>query len=160
MAAGVLAAHALAYRITGTPAGSVHGYLDHAPQVLLVLAALGLVFAGFTARLRVLAAWPFPVAALAAFVAQEHVEQLGHTGRLPWLLLTPAFLVGVLLQVPVALLTWWVARRLLAILGESRALQPALSRVLLAPAARPGVAARPAVVVAPRGRGPPLLRDP
>ena len=38
-AAGILVAHALAYRLTGTAPGPVHGYLEHGPQVLCVLAA-------------------------------------------------------------------------------------------------------------------------
>lgn len=160
MAAGVLAAHALAYRLTSTQAGSVHGYLDHAPQVLLVLLVLGVALAGVAARLRVLAAWPFPLTALAAFGVQEHVEQLVHTGRWPWLLGSSAFLVGLLLQVPVALLSWWLARRLLAALVEPRELRPMLPRLLLAPALRPVVVARAALAVAPPGRGPPFLRRP
>jgi hypothetical protein len=160
MAAGVLAAHALAYRITGTGPGGVHGYLEHAPQVLLVLTALGLLVAGFAARLRVLSAWPFPVVAVATFVAQEHLERVAHTGHLPWLLLSAPFLVGLVLQVPFALLAWWLARRLLALLREPRAAQPVLPRLLLPPVVLPATPMRAAVVATHRGRAPPLLRDP
>ena len=40
---GILAAHELAYRLTATRGGSIHEYLAHAPQLLAVLASLGLV---------------------------------------------------------------------------------------------------------------------
>ena len=75
MAAGVLVAHALAYRLTGTAPGPFHAYLDHSPQLLLVLAVAGLAFGGLAARLRIPAASSFPVAALATFVVQEHGER-------------------------------------------------------------------------------------
>jgi hypothetical protein len=157
VAGGVLAAHALAYRLTGTPTGPLHDYLDHAPQVLLVAALAGLA-AGLAARRSTVAAWPFPVAALAAFAAQEHAERLLHTGDVPWIVLTPVFLVGLLLQVPVALAVWLLARWLLRALVVGPARRPRLPRHLLAlPAPRAlDVRAVPARVLP--GRGPPLLR--
>ena len=157
MAAGVLVAHVLAYRLTGTAPGPLHAYLDHSPQLLLVLAVVGLAFGGLAARLRIPAAWPFPVAALATFVVQEHVERFVHGGDVPWLLNSRVFLVGLLLQLPVALLAWALARRLLVALAESRLRRPRVPRILLE-LARPTTRCVPGVATAAqRGRGPPLL---
>ena len=157
MAAGVLVAHVLAYRLTGTAPGPLHAYLEHSPQLLLVLAIAGLAFGGLAARLRIPAAWPFPVAALATFVVQEHVERFAHGGDVPWLLDSRVFLAGLFLQLPVALVAWALARRLLVVLAGSRPRRSSVPRILLelaTPAARfvPGVA-----TAAHRGRGPPLL---
>jgi hypothetical protein len=49
-AAGVLATHALAYRLTGTHPGPVHEYLAHVPQVVFVLASLAVVGLAFQER--------------------------------------------------------------------------------------------------------------
>ena len=155
--AGVLVAHALAYRLTGTGAGPLHAYLDHSPQLLLVLAVAGLALGALAARLRSPAAWPFPVAALATFAVQEHVERLAHTGEVPWLLDSRVFLVGLLLQLPVAVLVWALARRLLGALAEPRVGRPRLPRILLL-ISLPRALLVPAVAAAsPRGRSPPLL---
>lgn len=157
MATGVLAAHALAYKLTDTSPGPLHGYLDHGPQLLLVMAVASMALGGLASRLRVPAAWPFPVVALATFVVQEHVERFAHGGELPWLLDSRVFLVGLLLQLPVALLAWAVAHRLLVALAEPRALRPRVPRILLELVA-PQAGVMPAVAVAtPRGRGPPRL---
>jgi hypothetical protein len=155
-AAGVLLAHALAYRLTGTPAGPLHDYLDHAPQVVLVAALVGLA-AGLGARRSSVAAWPFAVAAVATFAVQEHAERLLHTGELPWLLTSPVFLVGLLLQIPVAVVVWWLAGRLLQALViecERRPRLPGHLFDVIAPTAS-AVASRP--VLAPPARGPPSL---
>ena len=111
-AAGILAAHALAYALTGTEPGAMHGYLAHAPQVVAVLATIGLV--GLALQERGVGRRSFASFALLAplgFACQEHLERLAHTGELPWLLTTPSFLVGLALQVPVALACVAVARR-------------------------------------------------
>ena len=42
-AAGVLATHGVAYRLTGASPGPVHDYLTHVPQALVVLGSLALV---------------------------------------------------------------------------------------------------------------------
>jgi hypothetical protein len=158
--AGVLTGHALAYRLTGTPTDAVHGYLDHAPQVVLILALVAPLLAR-RARWGAFALWPFPSAGVATFVIQEHVERVVHSGQVPWLLASPAFLVGVLLQVPVAVVVWALARRLLAVLVEAlparRRLLPrlVLDVVLPAPFDVRAVAAAPLP-----GRGPPFLRTP
>jgi hypothetical protein len=157
IAAGVLLTHALAYRLTGTPTGPLHDYLDHAPQVLLVAALVGLA-AGLGGRRSSVAAWPFPVAALATLVVQEHAERLAHTGELPWLLASPVFLVALLLQVPVALVVWALARRLLWALVIEGARRPGLPRHFLDAAAPGAHAVRGLPLLAAPARGPPLLR--
>jgi hypothetical protein len=159
VAGGVLVAHALAYRLTATPTEPLHGYLDHSPQVLLVAGLIGLAVGLATHRASV-AAWPFAVAAPAAFAVQEHTERLLHTGELPWLLTSPVFLVGLILQIPVALLVWVLARRLVQALLLAPARRPRLPRHLLDVLVPSAVVGRSAPVLARRSRGPPLLRRP
>ena len=111
-AAGLLATHALAYELTGTSAGRLHGYLAHAPQVVGVLATLSLVGLAFQQRsVGRLSAWSYALLAPFGFACQEHLERLVHTGELPWLLTSPAFLLGLAMQVPLALACVLVARR-------------------------------------------------
>src|SRR6478735_230186 len=57
---------------------------------------------------------PLPLATLGigAFVAQEHVERLIHTGHVPFLFASPVLWVGIALQLPLAAVIWLVARRL------------------------------------------------
>ena len=108
-ATGILVAHAAAYGLTGTPTGPLHAYLDHVPQIVAVLATIGLV--------------------------------------------------GLALQVPVALLCVLVARRVAGTLASVRPPRrpPALADVALplssAPALRP-LTARPTRAT---GRSPPAL---
>jgi hypothetical protein len=159
VAAGVLVAHELAYRLTATPTGSAHGYLEHAPQVLVALAVVGLALAALTRSSRTPRIWVFPLTGLAAFALQEHVEALAHGGDVPLLLASPAFLVGVVLQLPFALAAWLLARALLGLLEEAPARRARLPRALL----RLGEPAVPALRAVPfgalPGRGPPdLLR--
>ena len=113
VAAGTLVSHAAAYRLTGTPAGSLHSYLEHAPQVVLVVSVLAVALAGLGARLHAPRPWAFLLLAPLAYLVQEHLELLIHTGDAPWILATPALLVGLLLQVPLGLAAWLVATRLL-----------------------------------------------
>ena len=110
VAASVLMGHAIAYRVLGMPADDVHGYLAHTPQVVLVLATLALL--GLAADSRTRRASPVPLAALAvvAFVVQEHVERLIHTGQIPFLLTSQVMWLGIVLQIPLAVAVWIVAR--------------------------------------------------
>src|SRR5262245_52611347 len=81
-AAGILVVHALAYRLTGTAPGPVHGYLEHAPQVLAILATIGLVGLAFQERtFGRRSPWAFGFVAPLGYTAQEHVERLVHTGE-------------------------------------------------------------------------------
>lgn len=156
-AAGVLVAHAVAYRLTGTGSEGVHAYLAHAPQLVAVLVTLTLGALAFTSRAPGMRAWPFPALALTGFAAQEHLERLLHTGELPWLLTRPVFLVGLALQLPVALGAWLLARRLLRAVTEAapRRVPPQLPRWELAvPALAAGSVDR-RFAFAADARGPP-----
>ncbi len=109
---GILGAHALAYALTGTEPGPIHAYLGHVPQVVAVLATIGLVVLALQQRdVGRRSCAGFALVAPLGFACQEHVERLAHTGDLPWLLTTPSFLVGLALQVPVALVCVAVVRR-------------------------------------------------
>jgi hypothetical protein len=119
VAAGVLVAHSVAYRLTSAPTDPFHAYLGHAPQILLLLAIAGIVVAAIGRPRAAPPAHVFPVVALATFVVQEHVERVVH-GGVPMLLTSPSFLVGLALQVPVALVAWSLARWLLRAVGEQR----------------------------------------
>ena len=159
-AAGVLAGHAVAYVVTGTDPGPEHDYLGHAPQVVGSLATLALLGLALHERsLRPGSARRFAPVAPVAFVCQEHLERLAHTGALPWLFTTPAFLLGLALQLPVAIVCVLVVRRVTGTLAAP--LRPSHPPV-------PGGAwlplpIRPAVVPAtaepprPSGRAPPPL---
>jgi hypothetical protein len=156
--AGVLAGHELAYRITGTPEGTAHDYLSHAPQVVLVLVAIGLATARIGTRVRIPAAWQLPLAAVSTFVVQEHVERLVHTGSVPWLLTSPVFLVGLALQLPIALVARLVSRGVLGALAGP--LRSRARRVPRPPGAVPtpvGTAVRSFAALPLPGRGPPIL---
>ncbi len=143
-AAGILVAHAAAYALTGTAPGAFHAYLGHVPQILAILATIGLVGLALQERgLGRRSADAFVLVAPLGFTCQEHLERLAHTGELPWLLTTPAFLVGLALQVPVALLCVVVARRVAGALDVPRpGRPPTVDGVFLplseCPANRPG----------------------
>lgn len=158
-AAGVLVTHAVAYRLTGTAPGPTHDYLVHAPQVMTLLASLGLLGLALQERsLSRASAWWFVPLAPLGFACQEHVERLAHTGQLPWLLTTPTFLLGLVLQLPVVLVCLWVVRRVTGILAETRRPRPSSHGEAWLP-----LPARPASVRAavdrprPSGRSPPGL---
>jgi hypothetical protein len=161
VAGGVLAAHALAYRITATPSERFHEYLAHAPQVLLLLTFAGIVMGGFGRSREAPKAHVFPLLAVTTFVLQEHLERVIHGGSFPILVTSRAFLVGLLLQIPFALVAWALARWLVAASGE----RPA-RRVVLRPRFELPLIALPtgalAAIEAPAalGRGPPLLLRP
>jgi len=156
-AAGILVAHALAYRLTGTAPGPVHGYLEHGPQVLAILATIGLVGLAFQERsLGRRSPWAFALVGPLGFVAQEHVERLAHTGEVPWLLTTPTFLLGLALQVPIALLFVFAARRLagsLAVAHRPRSI--ARGEAWLPLSECPQLHPRVVRHARPTGRGPP-----
>ena len=119
MLAGMLAGHALGYRLAISDpharadalAHSGHGYFSYVPFALAV--CLGVLLAGlaiqalsaFRGELRRPATSPVIVLLPpAAFVAQELIERFLHTGQVPWTtVLQPAFLVGLALQLPFAL---------------------------------------------------------
>jgi hypothetical protein len=155
-AAGVLVGHALAYALTGAPTGDVHAYLGHLPQVTLVLATAGLL--GLAVQQRGGRESPAPYAAVGilGFVGMEHLERLVHTGQLPWLLTDRTFLVGLVLQVPVAAAILALARAVLrAVRSAGTSSPPRLSRLLLPLQAPVAAVPASATLVARRGRAPP-----
>jgi len=155
---GVLVAHALAYRLTSTPDGGVHDSLDHTPQVLALLALVALAFTAVAGKNVRPSIWPFPLAGVTAFVLQEHLERLIHSGHMPWLLTTPAFLVGLVLQVPAALLAVRLARRLLQAAAGAACTRPPQVRHLSFIVRAPSVLrVGPSVFPPGPARGPPAL---
>ncbi len=151
-AAGVLAGHALAYAATGAQLGEVHSYLDHLPQVALVLGTAGLVGVALQQRGARGATWPYAFVGVAGFAAMEHLERLAHTGEVPWLLTDRTFLLGLALQVPVALVCMAVARALLRAAAAASAPSPPRLSALLLPVVAPASNAVPAEH-SPRRRG-------
>ena len=139
-------AHELAYRLV-TPDGARrahelaqtgHAYLVYAPAALAVCSVLVLI--ALAGELRHLlrrgtassrpSALTFAVLAPAIFLLQEHFERLFHDGAFPWdACLQPTFVVGLLLQVPVAFGAYLLARLLL---GAVRS----LGRLLVGPVRR------------------------
>jgi hypothetical protein len=116
--AGGLGGHRIAYALAGPDHDALHGYLAHAPQLGLLLLVLALVFASFVDRGARLALWPFPTVTLTGFVVQEHVERVAHDGSAPFLLGERVFLVGLVVQVVVAVAAWLVARLLVRAVGS------------------------------------------
>jgi hypothetical protein len=105
-------------------ASSGHGYLAYAPFGLAVCTAAGAL--AFAAQVRGLirgngaaarpALWMFALLGPAIFCFQEHLERLIHDGGFPWSASSdPAFLVGLALRVPVAVLAYVVARAVLRV---------------------------------------------
>ena len=155
-AASVLVGHLIAYRVTGTPAGDLHGYLAHAPQIVVVLATLALL--GLAADARAHRSSPIPVAMLGtgAFVVQEHLERLIHTGELPFLATSPVLWIGIALQLPLAFAVLWLAHRLADDLASSeRRAVPRLGLLTIRVDAPVVALVARSVGVAHRGRGPP-----
>jgi hypothetical protein len=154
---GVLVGHALAYRLAGVPVGGMHDYLSHVPQVMLVLATVAVAAAAFPTRAPRVAATPVASVAIVGFAVQEHVERLAHTGELPWLLNDRAFVLGLVLQLPVALACLALARIVAGPVAGWRRLPPVVPAFSL-PLTQ-GVASPVRMAVAPshRGRSPPRL---
>lgn len=129
MVAGSQVAHVVAYRLVYPDAhvrlqalvASGHSYFDYAPAALGLAAAAILVSLAFAVAdssrgraPRSLPPWAFAVVPPLAFVLQEHLERWLHGGVFPWYtVLDPTFLLGLLLQLPFALLAYLAARLLL-----------------------------------------------
>lgn len=156
MVGGLLAGHALAYRFAfpdaharaDALAQSGHGYLGHVP--LMLAACLGVLLAALLVRaiagFRGETVRPSVSRALillppAAFVVQEHVERLLHSGQIPWAAsLEPSFLLGLALQLPfalAALLIGWGLQSLAQAVGRALAateLRPSFPAFVAQPA--------------------------
>jgi hypothetical protein len=158
-AAGVLVTHALAYDLTGTRPGPVHEYLAHVPQVVFVLVSLALAGLAFQERSlsRFSAWWVAPLAPL-GFACQEHIERLLHTGDVPFLLTSPTFLLGLALQIPVAVACVVLVRCVLGALpAPNRRRPPRLGAAWLPLTGSPPRAVGPVFLSRPTGRGPPVV---
>lgn len=177
MVAGSLSAHELAYWLV-SPASSGrarllaetgHGYYEHLPLVLGLLAAMALAAlatraAGKWRDVRSASGWAFFALPPLAFTFQEHLER-GLSGA-PWLSasLEPTFLVGLALQLPFALAAFMLARVLVSA-AERLALpsrpaqppRPVARTVLLVPASRDLPPRRATLALGYAGRAPPLL---
>ena len=158
VAAGVLAGHAAAYRLTGEPLGDVHDYLGHVPQLALVLAALGLAGVAMQHRGGRHSAVPFAVVALAAFAVQEHAERFAH-GEPALLVADPTFLVGLVLQVPVVVAVIAIARRVVKVVASARrpSRPPSLSQVTATVVGVTRAATGVVMTAGGHGRAPPVF---
>jgi len=153
-AGGVLAAHAAAYGLVRGGADAEHGYLPLAEASVCALLALGLVAALLAARAGTPArphALAFALAPPLAFLLQETAER---SFAPP---LEPVVLLGLVLQLPFAVLAYLAARLLLrAAASLARARRPRLRPARPVHAWPSFVAPRPTLLLARHGRGPPL----
>jgi hypothetical protein len=176
---GTLAGHSLGYR-AAVPDPNVrehlltasgHSYLEYAPvfvglcSAAVLLAFLAMVARSFLGNERARGAQIKLVAAVPplAFVLQELAERFLHAGRVDWhVLLSAPFVVGLLAQLPFALLAAAIAYALglvaerLGIAIASRRRRPLRSRVAHRFLSSVDLLLRPAPARGYTGRGPPL----
>jgi hypothetical protein len=178
MAAGSELAHAIAFRIVYPDAhvrlrellATGHGYTSAMPLFLGFAGAIELVAlasvvaAGGRRRGRdAVPPWAFALLPMLGFTLQEFLERLFVGAGFPWwMVLQPTFRIGLLLQLPVALVVFVVARLLLRVAERvGCALRSALRRPRLAgphiawaaaPASSPHIAV---LATGHAGRGPP-----
>src|SRR5438270_11465487 len=145
MAAGSLAAHALAYAVAGRGGGAIDapegaersssGLASHSVLALGVIAALVLVAAIAHGRAaRGVSPWLFLLLPPLAFSFQELFERLLRAESAPFhAALEPRFLLGLLLQIPFGAAALLAARPLLRVV---RRIARALARPLPVRAAR------------------------
>jgi hypothetical protein len=167
MAAGCLGAHSAAYRlIEHSAAEPAHGYLGLAPLLLAIGVALGVV-----AALRSVLAGHRPAGAPTylfallpplAFTLQEHLERALQGGGALQTALEPAFLLGLVLQLPFAVCALVVARSLFRVAEATGALlsfrvpRPLRPPILRRPAFTVDAPRLPALASPQTGRAPPL----
>jgi hypothetical protein len=172
-AAGCVAAHVLAYRVTEPHAErrehlleeTGHGYLD---LTLVGSLCTALVAVGFVGGVLASAGragrpplWLFALAPFLGFTLQEHVERALHHDALLLAVLEPTFLAGLLLQLPFALAALLAARALFAAAAAVARHLGTPPRTRLAPDASlalPGtfwIPASPALIGARGQRAPP-----
>jgi hypothetical protein len=181
MLAGLLAAHALGYRLAindpharaDALAHGGHSYFTYVPFALSVCAGVLLgglalqALSAFRGEQRRPATSPLIVLlSPVAFVAQEVIERFLHTGQVPWTTaIEPAFLIGLALQLPfalAALLLAWALDSAARAVGTALAIAPRPTFHVFVPApVRVSAAPRPAGLARGYGeRAPPLLRRP
>lgn len=182
MSVGSLGAHSVAYRLAEPDAGARadalagtgHGYFAYAP--FLVASALAVAVAALAAaavrgargtRITPPPTWQLALLPPLGFALQEHLERVASGSGAGHLLAEPAFLVGLALQVPFALLALLAARELTR---AAASLGRALTHAQHAPRRRAFSSAiptgqtlmppRPAAVRGRAVRGPPPRRVP
>jgi hypothetical protein len=150
---------------------SGHGYFTYAPLVIAV--GLTLIAAALAARIRAAARgdrmggsppWLFGLLPPIAFVVQELAERILHSGHVhPGTLAEPAVLIGLVLQLPLAVIALglaWLLAQAADQLGQAMAERPRnrlAGLSLSSPAEDPLL---PAFAVSSQGwsqRGPPFL---
>lgn len=154
-------------------AHSGHGYLAYAPVAVGFLVAIELIAVAVATVDRVrgrpvrgLPPWAFMLIPALGFTVQEHLERLFAFGVFPWwAVLEPSFWRGLVLQVPLGLLAFLIARLLLktaSVVADVIVARRGGVAVRLRPAAR----CLAGVVLLPRlaplagsaaGRAPPLF---
>jgi hypothetical protein len=178
VAAGSLAAHALAYRLAlpdahtraQALADSGHGYLRYSSAFFPICVALVLAYAighGLNAvagrASRHLPIRPFLLLPMLLFTVQEHAERFFKTGAFPFdAVLARTFFVGILLQLPVGLIAYAIARIVVALadgIGRLLAGNPphaiARPQALRPPHAVAELARIPVLALHAAGRAPP-----
>ncbi len=136
-----------------------HGWMRYWPVVVgaLVAAVVAGVVVEFARLLRGAAsggdirAWPFALIAPMGFVAQEVIERVVHGTFEPSFVLQATFVAGLLLQAPIAVATWRLARAVLSavrnVVLELQRRQEQFQHRADAPAPRPALL----LLAAPRG---------
>ena len=135
MVGGTEAAHWLAYRLV-YPVGwersqvlaeSGHGYFSLLPLLGGVAGALVVsgvflhgraVSRGGAGRVREVRLAQFAALPPLAFALQEHLERLIHDGTIVGVALEPTFMLGLLLQLPFAVVAYLLARFVLGVAGR------------------------------------------
>jgi hypothetical protein len=179
MITGLIAGHALAYRLAipdaharaDALAHSGHGYFGYAPLALTICFGLLLI----ALAIRALAAFrgapsrpaASPVLVLLpplAFALQEHLERLIYSGHVSWTTaLQPTFLLGLALQLPfacAALLIAWALDSVAHAVGQALAAatpRPRLEFRVPVPALAPAVPRATGLARGYGERAPPLL---
>jgi hypothetical protein len=180
MFAGTETAHWLAFRLVypnrweraQALATSGHGYLTYWPLAAGIGGAMTLAALALGARSHAHSihresspppALVFAVLPPLAFALQEHLESLVHSGSLTGVAESPTFIVGLVLQLPFALVAFaaaWVLLRVARLVG-ARLRSCAPRRAASAPigALRPRDSATGSLLLlgAQSGRGPPLV---
>ena len=136
----------------------MHDYLEHAPQVVFILASLAVL--GLAADSRARRHSPVPLAALGVGRVRRAgaPRAPGPHGPHPFLLASPVLWLGIVLQAPLAVAIWFVARRLAEdIATPVRRTVRRIPRLvqLLAPLVLPRVASAPGAAFP--ARGPPVI---
>jgi hypothetical protein len=149
---GMLAGHELAYEGT---VGTSHGYMSLAEMLVCAVLAVGFV-AAVRAPAGRAPAWLFATCPPLAFLLLESAERAFD----PAFLLEPAVLVGLVLQLPFAVLAFGLARLLLRAadaLGRLLRRRPVVRQGVRLPT--PAVRDEPVglFALAGAGRGPPAL---